>query len=48
MEIFFDILDDFTLRVRNVELELENSCECTESTVELVYTQFFMILVIIW
>ena len=31
-----DILDDFTPRDGYVELELENNCECTESTVGLV------------
>ena len=32
-----DILDDFFLRVRNVELELKGNCEHTKSTVGLVF-----------
>ena len=31
-----DILDNFTPRVKNLELELENNCERTESMVGLV------------
>ena len=33
----FDILDNFAPKVKNVELELEHSCEHTESMVELEY-----------
>ena len=32
----FDILDNFAHRDRNVELELENSCEHMESTIGIV------------
>ena len=31
-----DILDDFASKVGNVELEIESSCKCIESIVELV------------
>ena len=49
-----DILDDFALRVKNVEMEPESSCERTEYMVGLVYeviTQILnllLVLVMFW
>ena len=36
MDKNFDILDNFTPKVRILEFKLESICECTESTIGLV------------
>ena len=44
----FHILDNFTPRVENSDLELESGCDCTESTVGLIWEVGTQILNLLW